>query len=335
MLLRTGALRKKWGKYAPIMSLNLAAVRSAFAGGGLVLDGGSATTLESAGHDLSSGLWSAALLRDDPQAIVAMHLDFLRAGADVIETTTYQASRMGFTAAGMTTSDADELLRVGCRLARTAVEQYMAEPGFDESRYSFGKPLIAASIGPYGAALADGSEYRGNYGVAAADLRQFHLERIEVLADCDVDLFAFETVPDLDEARVIVELMGTAQYAQIPYWLSFTADSNKRLAGSALFADAVQLAATGANCVAIGLNCTKPEFITPLLRNAQDIAPQLARVVYPNAGRVWDAVARDWLDEGIAILPTASVQEWREAGAVMVGGCCGLGPAATTAMRAL
>lgn len=315
------------------MTLNVQEVKTALAHGGLVLDGGSATTLEAKGHDLSSNLWSAAMLRDDPQAIVEMHLDFLRAGADVMETTTYQASRMGFAEAGMTPGEADEMLRVGCRLARMAVEIFMAEPRFDATRYAFGRPLIAASIGPYGAAMADGSEYRGDYGITSDELRQFHLDRVTVLADCDVDLFAFETIPDLEEARVIVELMRRPEFSQIPYWLSFTAGSERRLAGGALFSDAVKIAAAGANCVAVGLNCTKPEFITPLLFNAQDVEPQLARIVYPNAGRVWDAAARDWLDEGVKTLPAASVDAWHKLGVVMVGGCCGLGPEAMASLR--
>ena len=317
------------------MTLHARELRTALGKGGLVLDGGSATTLEGKGHDLSSNLWSAALLRDDPQAIVEMHLDFLRAGADVMETTTYQASRMGFLDAGMTPAEADEMLGVGCRLAKMAIELFMASPEFDASRYAFGRPLIAASIGPYGAALADGSEYRGDYGITDEELTQFHLERIAVLAECDVDLFAFETVPDLEEARVIVELMQRPEYSQIPYWLSFTAGSERRLAGGALFSDAVKIAAAGPNCVAVGLNCTNPEFITPLLFNAQDVEPQLLRIVYPNAGRVWDSAARDWLDEGVKTLPTASVDAWRKMGVVMVGGCCGLGPEAMASLRAM
>ena len=127
------------------MTLHARELRTALGKGGLVLDGGSATTLEGKGHDLSSNLWSAALLRDDPQAIVEMHLDFLRAGADVMETTTYQASRMGFLDAGMTPAEADEMLRVGCRLAKMAVELFMASPEFDASRYAFERPPIDGS----------------------------------------------------------------------------------------------------------------------------------------------------------------------------------------------
>lgn len=311
--------------------LNATALRAHFAAGNLVMDAGSATTLEAMGHNLADHLWSARLLRDDPAAIREMHLEYLRAGAQVIETATYQASRMGFAQAGLAESDADALLLHGVALAVEALEQFMAEPDFDASRYgSFGRPLIAASLGPYGAALADGSEYRGHYGVAESVMEAFHIERFAVLADSRADLIAIETMPDLLEAQAVITALRF--FPEMPVLLSFSCNSATTLCGSEPWKHAVELAATLPSCVGVGINCTAPEYISGLLQSAAGAASELPRFVYPNAGRLWDAIARDWLSEGIDVLPAATVREWRDAGAAVVGGCCGLGPKAVAAL---
>ena len=313
--------------------LNASELRSYFAKGNFVMDAGSATTLEAMGHNLSDHLWSARLLRDDPAAVREMHLAFLRAGAHVIETATYQASRMGFVQAGMAESEADALLIRGVDLAVEARDAFMQEPGFDASRYGiFGRPLIAASLGPYGAALADGSEYRGHYGVAASVIKAFHIERFAVLAESAVDFLAIETMPDLLEAQAVVDAL--AFYPDLPALLSFSCNSASTLCGSEPWKYAVELAATLPSCVGVGINCTAPEHISGLLASAADVVPELPRFVYPNAGRLWDAVARDWLSDGIDVLPAVTVRDWRNAGAAVVGGCCGLGPQAVAALAA-
>lgn len=295
------------------------------------MDAGSATTLESMGHDLSDHLWSARLLRDDPAAIRDMHLAFLEAGAHVIETATYQASRMGFLRAGMTVEEADALLVRGVELACEALAVFMMRPGFEASRYGeYGRPLLAASLGPYGAALADGSEYRGHYGVDAATIAAFHTERLAVLASAPVDFLAVETMPDLLEARAVVDALRG--FPDAPALLSFSCNSATTLCGGEPWAEAVAVAAGLPSCIGVGINCTAPEHIEALLRSAADVAPELPRFVYPNAGRVWDAVARAWASDGVDILPTAGVQAWRAAGAAVVGGCCGLGPVAVAAL---
>jgi len=311
--------------------LNPSDLRAHFATGNFVMDAGSATTLEAMGHHLADHLWSARLLRDDPSAIRDMHLQYLRAGAQVIETATYQASRMGFVQAGLAESDADALLLHGVQLAADALASFTIEPGFDASRYgAFGRPLIAASLGPYGAALADGSEYRGHYGVAESVMQAFHIERFAVLADSQADFIAVETMPDLLEAQAVIHALSF--FPEMPVLLSFSCNSASTLCGSEPWAQAVVLAATLPSCIGVGVNCTAPEYISGLLTSAAGIAPKLPRFVYPNAGRLWDATARDWLSEGIDVLPAATVHEWREAGASVVGGCCGLGPKAVAAL---
>lgn len=295
------------------------------------MDAGSATTLESMGHDLSDHLWSARLLRDDPAAITAMHMAFLEAGAHIIETATYQASRIGFVQSGMTEAEADAMLLKGVELAVDAVHAYMASPTFDAARYgAAGRPLVAASLGPYGAALADGSEYRGHYGVAPEVIEQFHTDRFEVLSDSSVDFLAVETVPDLLEAGAVIDALRA--YPTMPVLLSFSCASSTNLCGGEPWVAAVELAGLLPSCIGVGINCTAPEHIAGLLASAHGVAPHLPRFVYPNAGRVWDAVAREWLSDGVDVLPSAGVNAWRNAGACVVGGCCGLGPEAVAAL---
>lgn len=295
------------------------------------MDAGAATTLEAMGHDLSDHLWSARLLHDDPLAIRNMHLAFLEAGAHIIETATYQASRKGFRQAGMTNADADQMLERGVELACEALAMFLMRPGFDPSRYGvYGRPLIGASLGPYGAALADGSEYRGHYGVPAEVIRDFHSERFTTLADAPVDFLAIETIPDLLETAAVIEALRA--FPTAPALLSFSCNSSTTLCGREPFAEAVALAATLPSCVGVGINCTAPEHIGALLDSAAAVAPDLPRFVYPNAGRVWDAVARAWASDGIDVLPESAVAQWRASGATVVGGCCGLGPAAVAAL---
>jgi homocysteine S-methyltransferase len=160
----------------------------------LITDGGLATELEARGHDLSDDLWSARLLVDEPQEIVAVHCAFFRAGASIATTASYQASFDGFAERGIGRNDATRLLRRSVELARAARD----EVG--------GQLWVAASVGPYGAALANGEEYVGRYGLSVAQLADWHRPRMEILADAGADVLALETVPDVDEAEALVGL---------------------------------------------------------------------------------------------------------------------------------
>ncbi len=170
----------------------------------LVSDGCLATELEARGHDLSDDLWSAQLLLDAPDEIVAVHTAFFRAGAAVATTATYQASFDGLASRGIDRPTAQTLMRRGVELARTA-------------RDAVGHGWVAASIGPYGAALANGEEYEGRYGLTVAQLRDWHRPRLEVIADAAPDLLAVETIPDVDEAEALVDLL---RYVGLPAWVS-------------------------------------------------------------------------------------------------------------------
>jgi homocysteine S-methyltransferase len=273
----------------------------------LISDGGLATELEARGHDLCDPLWSARLLAQAPQEIVAVHAAYFRAGATVATTASYQASFDGFAAHGIDRREAAGLLRRSVELAKAAREEAGG-----------GGLYVAASIGPYGAALADGSEYRGRYGLSVAALMRWHRPRFEILADAGADVLACETVPDVDEAEALVNLVRSVG---APAWLSYTIDGAETRAGQPL-ADAFAVAAGVPEIVAIGVNCCAPEDVLPAIRVA-DIGKPV--IVYPNSGERWDSRRRQWT--GPSRFSAQLATQWVAAGARIVGGCCRVGPA--------
>jgi homocysteine S-methyltransferase len=281
-----------------------------------ILDGGFATELERRGHDLSDDLWSARLLRDDPDEIVATHVAFFRAGADVATTASYQASVEGFGRHGLSRAEAEELLRDSVRLARIAASLVEAEDGV--------RRQVAASVGPYGAVLADGSEYHGDYGVTDAFLRDFHIARLEVLLSAEPDLLAIETVPSEQEAAVLLDVLVDLR-PPVPAWLSLScADTATTRRGDDVRL-AFGLAVDHPGVIAVGVNCTAPEHVETLIRTAVDVTGKPG-IAYPNSGEGWDAVARSWTGPG-AVLDAAQARDWVTAGATYVGGCCRVGSA--------
>ena len=284
----------------------------------VVLDGGLSTALEQRGADLSDALWTARLLVDDPQLLADAHRDYYRAGAQVATTATYQATVDGFVAAGV---DEDEAARLVTRAVRLAVEVR------DEARDERPGLLVAASVGPYGASRADGSEYRGRYGLTAAQLRDFHGPRLELLAAAAPDLLAVETVPDLDEAVALVDLL--AELA-VPAWFSYSVRGDETNAGQPL-AEAYDVLAGCAPLVAVGVNCSDQVDVLGAVRTAVAVTG-LPAVTYPNRGGTWDAATKVW-STGVP-LDLDLVDAWVAAGASYVGGCCGLGPADIAALAA-
>jgi homocysteine S-methyltransferase len=281
-----------------------------------ILDGGFATELESRGHDLSDDLWSARLLRDDPDEIVATHLAFFRAGADVATTASYQASIEGFVRHGRTRAEAEEFLRDSVRLARIAASLAEAEDGV--------RRLVAASVGPYGAVVADGSEYHGDYGVSDAFLRDFHRPRMAVLADAGADLLAIETVPSLQEATAMLMVLDEMPLTTRA-WLSLSCADDRLTRRGDDVTDAFLLAASADRVVAVGVNCTAPEHVTVLVERAVAATGKPA-IAYPNSGEGWDAARRSWTGAG-SVIDVARAREWVAAGAAYVGGCCRVGSA--------
>ncbi|MFG3348777.1 homocysteine S-methyltransferase [Streptomyces sp. NPDC048018] len=275
----------------------------------LVLDGGLSNQLEAQGCDLSDALWSARLLADAPEQIEAAHAAYVRAGAQVLITSSYQATFEGFARRGTGREEAALLLSRSVELARAAGERSEREI------------WVAASVGPYGAMLADGSEYRGRYGLSVAELERFHRPRVEVLAAARPDVLALETVPDADEAEA---LLRAVDGCGVPVWLSYTIDGRHTRAGQPL-ADAFGLAAGVDQVVAVGVNCCDPADVGPAAEIAAAVTGKPV-VVYPNSGEYWDATARSW--HGGATFAPATTTTWRTAGARLIGGCCRVGPAA-------
>ncbi len=296
----------------------------------VLLDGGLGTELERRGSDLTDPLWSARLLATEPEAIIAAHLAYFRAGAQVATTASYQATFQGFGAAGIEPAEAGRLIGLSVELAAEARRRYLAEIRAEEGRGALSDLLVGASIGPYGAMLADGSEYRGDYGLGVAELRDFHRRRFEVLASSDADLLALETIPSVDEGRALVELLEEAPDARA--WLSFScADGGHTRRGDPIEA-AFELADEAPGVVALGINCTEPRFVVELIERA---ASRTAKpiVAYPNGGERWDAEGRRWSGPVDERLP-GDVASWIRAGARIVGGCCRVGPQTIAEMAA-
>jgi homocysteine S-methyltransferase len=276
----------------------------------VILDGGLSNALAARGHDLSDELWTARLLRDAPGEVAAVHRTYYAAGAEVATTASYQASVPGFERAGLSRAEAEALVRRSVTLARE-VRDELAGDGH--------RRLGAASVGPYGAVLADGSEYRGRYGVGAAALRDFHLSRLELLASAGPDLFAVETVPDLEEAEVLVPLLDEIG---LPAWLSYSCAGLLTRAGQPL-AEAFAVVAPSTAVVATGVNCCAPDDVRPALEVARAVTGKPG-VAYPNSGQGWDSGTHTW--SGATSYDVALAPGWVAAGAAYVGGCCQVGP---------
>jgi homocysteine S-methyltransferase len=273
--------------------------------GVLILDGGLSNALEDRGADLSSELWTARLLRDAPDEIAAVHRAYFEAGAWVATTASYQASVPSLVAAGLSRSAAEGLITASVRVARD-VRDEMAEavPGIPL--------LVAASVGPYGAVVADGSEYRGRYGLTAAQLRDFHLPRLETLAAAGPDLLAVETIPDLDEAEVLVPLLDEIG---LPAWFCFSVEGTATRAGQPLD-EAFAVLADSAAVEAVGVNCSAPHDVLEAVRVATAVTGRPA-VAYPNKGEHWDSASNSWRGRAEDAAPLAP--DWVAAGARLVG----------------
>ena len=289
----------------------------------VILDGGLATELEARGHDLSDRLWSARLLLTDPEAIEAVHLAYYEAGAQVATTASYQASVEGFASAGVDRDTALDLVRRSVALAWQARDRAREMHGEDPDR----RRLVAGSVGPYGAMLADGSEYRGDYDPGRAVFAAFHRPRIEALVEAGADVLAIETIPTVREAEVIVELLDEVE---IPAWLSYACRDGATTSAGEPIAAAVSLG-EHPRVIAVGVNCTSPRYLPDLLVAAR-AATNKPLIAYPNSGDRWDPDRRRWLaDEGGRYDP-AAVASWTGLGARWLGGCCGTGPAEIAAL---
>jgi len=290
----------------------------------VVLDGGLATELEARGHDLSDALWSARLLLDAPEAIRDVHAAYLEAGADCVVSGSYQATVAGFRGRGVGAEEARTLLCSSVNLACEARDAFWQRPPPGRLR-----PLVAASVGPYGAALADGSEYVGRYDLDESGLRDFHRERFALLAASGADLLACETLPSRSEARVLLRLLD--ETPGVRAWFSFTARDAHHLSDGTPIAEMAR-ELDHDRVVGIGVNCVPPVLVPGLLSELAH-ASDRPLVAYPNSGESWNASARAWEGAPQGFRPEEACTTWREAGATFLGGCCRVGPAAIARLR--
>ncbi|MGK0217958.1 MAG: homocysteine S-methyltransferase [Planctomycetota bacterium] len=292
----------------------------------MCLDGALASELEARGCDLNQRLWSAAILHQNPELISAVHRDYLVAGADCIASSSYQASLPGFAEAGFDAREGEGLYRLSIRLAFEARDDFCRARGVRVD--SPEAPLVAVSIGPYGAYLADGSEYRGNYGISDTELRSFHAERLELAIDelgqlTDRPLLAFETIPCLGEAKILTELLN--QHPEAQAWLAFSCNSTETVSEGQSITSCVAALQDSPGLVALGVNCTDPALmpeLIPLL--AQGNLPVIS---YPNSGASYDSELKLWCGPEEELPLDSDLDAWSQAGASILGGCCRTTPA--------
>lgn len=292
--------------------------------GFVMMDGALATELECRGANLDHDLWSARVLLDSPGLIQAVNEDYLKAGADIIASASYQASFEGFEKEGIDHGQASRLMKESVHIASRARDSFLehAAPGSQRPR-----PLVAASVGPYGACLADGSEYHGDYGVGLQQLMDFHRPRLKVLLEAGADLLAFETIPSQLEAEALVELLK--EYPGAEALFSFSCKDGRHISHGELFAECAAQVAESKQILAVGINCTPPRYLVPLLQSAVAIEKPL--MVYPNSGEQWIAAEHRW--SGHAGDPMTAT-DWYDAGARIIGGCCRTAPDDIRQMRA-
>jgi homocysteine S-methyltransferase len=285
--------------------------------GTVVLDGGLATELERRGADLRDPLWSAKVLVEDPDAIRAVHEAYFEAGADVAISASYQATFEGLAGRGIERNQAATLMRRSVELAREAAS---------------GDRIVAASVGPYGAMLGNGAEYTGDYDKDEDELVGFHVPRLEALAEAGPDAFAVETIPSFVEAGALARALE--RVPEIPAWVSFSCRDGGHVCDGTPIASAVEIVAAAPSVIAVGVNCTSPLHVERLVETISATTEERV-VCYPNRGSFWDPMRKTWTDPPRQdARPPLQPLAWKQAGASMIGGCCGTTPADIAAIAA-
>jgi homocysteine S-methyltransferase len=290
-----------------------------------VLDGGLATELERAGCDLASPLWSGEILRTQPEKVLAVHRSYLEAGADCLLPASYQISAMGFREIGLTAPAAEQAARAAIQQSVALAEQARRE--YTQTELAAGRnsrPIwIAGSLGAYGAALHNGAEFHGRYDVGHGALIAFHAERIDAMLETAADFLAFETIPSLAEAEAILDAL--VAYPKVAAYVSFTCHDDEHTGHGEPIEDCARLLDPQPQIIAIGINCTAPRHILPLIRKIRAVTGKRI-AVYPNSGETWVSKTRSWAGASDPHAFGDMAQQWREAGADWIGGCCRTGP---------
>lgn len=274
----------------------------------VILDGGLATTLAERGVDVTGPLWSGRALAWQPQAVLAAHVDFVRAGARVITTATYQATVDGMVRAGVRPSQAWRVIAGAVALARAAGEQV----GVDVR--------VAASCGTRSALDGAGAEYRRmRDDLTHTALVAFHRERAHVLADAGTDMLLFETLPGCREVAAVLEVVADLDHDA---WVSVTTPDGRHTTDGEPLAAIADLVRGHARVTRVGVNCCRPEVVEAALQTLGGAAPGM--LVAPNLGARW--TGDGWSRDAAEPIPADTIRRWQQAGATAVGGCCGTGP---------
>lgn len=283
----------------------------------LILDGGLSNVLEEFGCDLNQELWSAKVLIDQPEEIKRAHLAYLEAGAQCITSSSYQATLSGFERIGLNRSDATKMMIKSVELAQEARSIFIKKHNKSESIF------LAASIGPYGAFLADGSEYRGDYKISDNELRQFHTEKIRILESTNVDFLAFETIPSLREIQILSDLIPQSKK---PCWISFSCCDSEFLNDGSKIIDAVKICSSTNNLFALGVNCTAPKYISSIIKKIRPLVQDKKIIIYPNSGEIYLPESKTWRGISDPDIFQKMASEWLDLGVNIIGGCCRIGP---------
>jgi homocysteine S-methyltransferase len=281
----------------------------------VIIDGATGTELERKGYDINDSLWSAKFLMENPKAISEVHKDYLEAGSDCITTLSYQATFEGFKERGLNEVQAKELLQSSIKLAIEARDEFWAS---NESNNRI-KPLVAASVGPYGAYLADGSEFRGNYGLSEEELVNFHRKRMQALIEAKPDLLACETVPCLIEAKAYVKLLE--EFPSTQAWITFSAKDGEHINSGESIKECAKFLDDKEQIVAIGINCTAPQYVESLISEIKEVSSKPI-IVYPNGGAAYDGATKTWSTQANTKDYGKMAFLWYEKGASIIGGCC-------------
>jgi len=283
----------------------------------LILDGGLSNVLESFGCDLNQELWSAKMLIDQPELIKRAHLAYLEAGAQCITSSSYQATLSGFERIGLNRSDATKMMIKSIELADEARSVFIKKNNQSESIF------LAASIGPYGAFLADGSEYRGDYRISDIELREFHAEKIRILESTNVDFLAFETIPSLQEIQILSELISQSKKQ---CWISFSCRDSEFLNDGSKIIDALKICTSTNNLFALGVNCTAPKYISSIVKKIRPLVQAKKIIIYPNSGEIYLPESKSWKGISDPDIFQKMASEWLDLGVDIIGGCCRIGP---------
>jgi homocysteine S-methyltransferase len=292
----------------------------------MVIDGGLSNELERLGCDLNHKLWSANAILKDPDAIITTHLNYLKAGAQCIATASYQATIPGLMECGYTLEKSKHIIQKSVELAQLARNSFMQQ---NPNRQ---KPIIAASFGPYGAYLADGSEYLGNYEISDSELFDFHLEKLELMKTTTADLFAFETIPSYKEAVVLSKLF---ERCDRPVWISFSCQNGDRISDGNVIEKCVSLFTESKHVFAVGVNCTAPKYISELIKRIKKVCRDKRIIIYPNSGEIYHVATKSWIPLKEQHNIKLMYDEWLNEGASIIGGCCRIGPEQISQLAAL